>query len=135
MTKKKKSLLACIALILSVAGSLVGLVYAQESQTTLDGISKFLQELTANPQLLAAFIAVAWNIGGYITKIAGLKKIEKYELTQLLEALVLFETMFFILSTLGGVPIVWSTLAAVALAFVRSLKKAIAEFMEGKVVA
>lgn len=88
-------------------------------------MAEILDILSNNPLLLAAILAVIWNIGGYVAQLLKIKKLEPYEVTKLAETLVLFEAVFLIMSTLVGIPITWTAIAAIAVMTIRSLKSAI----------
>ncbi len=88
-------------------------------------MAEILDILLNNPLLLAAILAVIWNIGGYVAQLLKIKKLEPYEVTKLAETLVLFEAVFLIMSTLVGIPITWTAIAAIAVMTIRSLKSAI----------
>ena len=88
-------------------------------------MTEILEILTANPLVLAAVLALAYNIGGYITQVLKIKKLEKYEVAKLGETLVLFETLFLVLSTIGGLSTKWTAVIVIAVAVVRSLKSAL----------
>lgn len=84
-----------------------------------------LQTLLANPQFVAAIIAVIWNISGYIAALLKIKGLEKYELTKLGETLLLFEAVFTIMATVAGLPLSWTAVIAIAVVVIRSVKSAI----------
>ena len=86
---------------------------------------EILDMLLNNPLLLAAILAVIWNIGGYVAQLLKIKKLEPYEVTKLAETLVLFEAIFLIMSTVAGISVMWTTVAAIAVVTVRSLKSAL----------
>jgi len=86
---------------------------------------EILDVLLNNPLLLAAILAVIWNIGGYVAQLLKIKKLEPYEVTKLAETLVLFEAIFLIMSTVAGISVMWTTVAAIAVVTVRSLKSAL----------
>jgi len=86
---------------------------------------EILDILLNNPLLLAAILAVIWNIGGYIAQLLKIKKLEPYEVTKLAETLVLFEAVFLILSTVAGIPTKYVAVAAIAVVAIRSLKSAL----------
>lgn len=85
---------------------------------------EILDVLLNNPLLIAAILAVIWNIGGYIAQLLKIKKLEPYEVTKLAETLVLFEAVFIIMST-AGISTTWTAVAAIAVVTVRSIKSAI----------
>src|SRR4030042_6581427 len=89
-----------------------------------------LKEIIANPIAMGAIIALIWNLGGYISHITNAKALEKYELIQLVETLVLFETVFIAISGVAGLPTTWATVIGLIVAIVRSLKKAFTEAAE-----
>ena len=63
-----------------------------------------LEVLAANPQLLAAVLALIYNGAGYIMSMLKIKKLEPYQAAELAKTLLLFETLFTLLQSLGGVP-------------------------------
>ena len=88
-------------------------------------MTDIIELLATNPQVIAAILAVVYNIGGYVAQLLKVKKLETYEVAKLGETLVLFETLFLVLSTLGGLSVKWTAIIAVAVAVIRSLKSAL----------
>ena len=88
-------------------------------------MTEILEILSANPLVLAAILAIVYNIGGYVAQLLKIKQLEKYEVAKLAETLVLFETLFLVLSTIGGLSVKWTTILVVAVAVIRSLKSAL----------
>lgn len=80
-----------------------------------------LQLLVTQPQILAAVLAIIYNIAGYIVNDLQAKKLEPYQVTKLAETLVLFEGLFTILQTVAGVPATWTAIITIAVAVIRSL--------------
>lgn len=80
-----------------------------------------LQLLVAQPQVLAAILAIAYNIAGYVINDLQAKKLEAYQVTKLAETLVLFEALFTILQTVAGVSATWTAIITIVVAVVRSL--------------
>lgn len=80
-----------------------------------------LQLLVTQPQLLAAILAIIYNIAGYVQSSLQAKKLESYQVTKFAETLVLFEALFTILQTVAGVPATWTAVITVAVAVIRSL--------------
>lgn len=87
----------------------------------------FVQLLAGNPQLLAAILAIIYNIAGYVMSMLKVAAVEKYKITELVKTLVLFETLFTLLSTFGGVAVEYTTIATVILAIIVSLKDKLSE--------
>jgi len=88
-------------------------------------MADILETLATNPQVLAAILAIVYNIGGYASQLLKIKQLEKYEVTKLAETLVMFETLFLVLSTIGGLPIKYTAVLVIAVAVVRSVKSAL----------
>ena len=86
---------------------------------------EILDTLANNPQIIAAVLAIIWNIGGYLAQLLKIKQLEPYEVTKLAETLVMFEAVFLILSTVAGVPMQYVAVAAIAVVVIRSLKSAL----------
>jgi len=86
---------------------------------------EILDTLVNNPQIIAAVLAVIWNLGGYVAQLLKIKKLEPYEITKLAETLVLFEAVFLIMSTVAGISTTYAAVAAIAVVLIRSLKSAI----------
>lgn len=80
-----------------------------------------LEIISANPQLLAAVLAIVYNVAGYVINDLQAMKLEKYQVAKLAETLVLFEALFTILQTVAGVPATWASIITIAVAVVRSL--------------
>lgn len=77
--------------------------------------------LSTQPQILAAILAIVYNVAGYFINDLQAKKLEPYQVTKLVETLVLFEALFTILQTLAGVPATWASIITIGVAVVRSL--------------
>jgi hypothetical protein len=101
---------------------------ANTTDTTGNWTTAF-EGLISNPLIIGTVMAIVYNVGLYIAACARSKKLEPYEKLKLLETLALFETLFFTLSFLGGLPVYWTSAIALILAFVRSLKTAISDFL------
>lgn len=84
-------------------------------------MTEILDILLNNPLLIAAVLAVVWNIAGYIAQMLKIKKLEPYEVTKLAETLVLFESVFVIMSTIAGIPVTWTTIAAIAVVILQNI--------------
>lgn len=80
-----------------------------------------LQLLVAQPQLLAAILAIVYDIAGYFINSLQAKKLESFQVTKLAETLVLFEALFTILQSVAGVPATWTAIITIAVAVIRSL--------------
>ena len=91
-------------------------------------MADILEVLATNPMVLAAILAVIYNIGGYVAQLLKVKQIEKYEVAKLGETLVIFETLFVVLSTVGGLPVKYTAVIVIAVAVVRSLKSALDKY-------
>ena len=91
---------------------------------------EILQAIAANPQLLALVISLVWNLLGYVYSMLNARKLTKYEATELLKTIVLFESIFTILMTLGGVSATWTAIIAVLSAFIRSAINAIKDYTQ-----
>src|SRR4030042_4636129 len=124
---KRKLLLAGLFLIAAFA--IVQTVKGASEADTTDW-KLILEGIISNPLAMGAIITLVWNLGGYIQHITGAKALEKYELIQLVETLVLFETVFIAVSGVAGLPTSWSTVIGLIVAVVRSLKKAFTEAAE-----
>lgn len=85
-------------------------------------LSEILDTLAANPLLLGAILAIIYNIAGYIMSMLKIKAVESYQLAELGKTLVLFESLFLLLSQLGGLPVKYTTAITIVLAVVVSLK-------------
>lgn len=77
--------------------------------------------LSTQPQILAAVLAIVYNIAGYFINDLQDGKLQAYQVTKLAETLVLFEALFTILQSLAGVPATWTAVITIAVAVVRSL--------------
>ena len=88
-------------------------------------MTDIIEILATNPLIIAAILAIIYNLGGYIAQILKVKQLEKYEVAKLGETLVLFETLFLVLSTVGGLPVKYTAIIVIAVAVVRSLKSAL----------
>jgi len=88
-------------------------------------LSEVLDILTANPLLLGAIMAVIYNIAGYIASMLKIKALEGYQVTKLGETLVIFETLFLLLSQLAGLDVKYTAVFAIGAAIVISLKNKI----------
>jgi hypothetical protein len=131
VNKTKLAFLICLTIFLvSMARHTpFTLAVGEETGTVSPDWKAIMQTIADNPALIGALVALAWNFGGYITRLAQVRKIEKYEWLQLAESLALFETLFLILQGIGGLPAQWTVVISVTLAFIRSVKKAIAELL------
>jgi hypothetical protein len=92
----------------------------------LDQINSVLDILRQNPILLGFIIGILRNIIGYTVECFNAKKIVKYEGMKLLETLALYEGFFIALGSVANLPATWTTIAALAVDMIRSVKKAIA---------
>ena len=84
-----------------------------------------LMVLLANPQFVGAIVALIWNIGGYIAAMLKIKALEKYQVTKLVETLVMAEVVFSLLSSIGGLPISISIVGLIVVLIIRGIKTAL----------
>jgi len=89
-----------------------------------------IEVLANNPQLLAALMAVIYNFAGYAMSMLNIRAFEKYKLTEIVKTLVLFETLFTLLMSMGGVSTELTTIITVVLAVVVSLKDKVSKLAE-----
>jgi len=85
-------------------------------------------DILKNPALLAAFIAVVRDLGGYIyTCLEAYKNktgIPKFSFTQLAVTMGVYETFFIALSAVPSMPTAWIATITVAVDVVRSFRTA-----------
>jgi len=93
----------------------------------LDEWLPMLRELAQNPVLFAAIISIVRNILGYFTASTAARKFVNYEPAQLLETLLLWETLLIILIGFANLPASYAVGIGLILDFVRSFRKAITE--------
>lgn len=89
-------------------------------------LTEIFDTIAANPQLLAALMAVIYNIAGYLGSMLKIKALEGYQVTKLAETLLVFEGLFLILTTLGGLPVQYTTAITVVGMIIISLGKKVA---------
>lgn len=92
----------------------------------------FVQLLADNPQLLAAILAIIYNFAGYVMSMLKIGAFEKYKVTEIVKTLVLFETLFTVLTTLGGVSVEYTTIITVILAVVVSVKDKLSALVQAQ---
>jgi hypothetical protein len=95
-------------------------------------LEEFLEVLAANPELLGVILAIVYNIAGYIMSMLKIKSLEPYQATELAKTLVLFETLFIVLSRIGGLDPKYTTAITVILAVVISLKDKISDLAKAQ---
>lgn len=120
---------ACVASLPEANALQVSAMQTAANTTSTGNWTTAFEGFISNPLIIGTVMAIVYNVGLYIAACARSKKLEPYEKLKLLETLALFETLFFTLSFLGGLPVYWTSAIALILAFVRSLKTAISDFL------
>ena len=94
----------------------------------LEQFKTIIDILQQNPILLGLIIAIIRNIGGYIAECFNAKQLVRYEAMKLLETLTLYETFFITLGSIATLPSQYTTIVAVAVDMIRSVKKAVESY-------
>lgn len=85
-----------------------------------------------NPIFIAAVLAIARNLGGYVYNCIEAKKILPYSASQLLVTLGLWETVFITLQGGANVNSDTTAIIAIVLDWIRGLKTAISDNCKAK---
>ena len=76
-------------------------------------LENILEVLTANPLLLGAIMAIIYDLSGYAQSMLNIKAMEPFEKAKLAQTFLLFETMFLLLSQIGGLNVMYTAIFAI----------------------